>query len=167
MTQTESPSARRYRLRRIALRLLVATVLVLALLWIATPPGYPAAAWRATWVAPGTIPIFLTAVIAAAFALEIGVRIVAWAKRGDRSISGAGAVCFTLGLVSGLCALTLWLAPFGLVAAIPGLVVGGWVLRTERRGGEGHSLLNLTGLALNAADVLMVASQVITATIWL
>jgi hypothetical protein len=164
----ESPSARPWdRVRRIALRLLVAVVIVLLGAWVAGPPGDSTAALRAIPVVPGALALFVAAVMAVALALEGGVRIVAWAKRGDRSISGAGVACFVLGLVAGLCALTLWLALFGLVAAIPGLILGGFVLRNEKRRREGHSLLNLTGLALNTADVLVVASQVITATIWL
>ncbi len=154
----------RILVRRIALRLVSAAAVVVAMLWLGGPPGNRTATLRAIPISPRVALWFVASVLAAALALEAGVRIVAWAKkRGPRSISEGGIVCFALGLVSGLCALNSYLVIVGLATALPGLLVGCLVLRAERRRDEGHSLLNLTGLGLNAANVLTVAAAWITA----
>ncbi len=67
-------------LRHFALLLLVATVIVIALLWSAGPiEGDPWFVLRMS-TNPNALPFF-GSVIVTALALEIGVRIVAWAAR--------------------------------------------------------------------------------------
>ncbi len=160
---TESHSARYLNgLRRYALLLLAATVIVIALLRSAGPiEGQPWGLLRMV-TEPPALPYFLGVVIAVALILEIGVRFMAWANPGDRSLSGTGIVSFLLGLLSGLCAFSRWLSIFGLLTAIPGLLLGGFAFRDERRRGAGHSHLNLTGIALNAANVITVVSRAIS-----
>jgi hypothetical protein len=91
---------------------------------------------------------------------------IAWARREPRKLRPTGIVSFATGLISGIFALTLWLAFLALVVAPIGVGAACFALREETTNREGHSLLNPAGLLLNFVALGVLVSQVITATIW-
>ncbi len=92
--------------------------------------------------------------------------IVVGASRRPRQVSERGLFGFLLGLLSAALGISLWFAFVAAVTAPLGLFLGVSVLRRETRDQEGHSLLNLSGIALNATGLIIFASQVLSSTIW-
>ncbi len=151
-------------IRRWLGRVLVAAAFTSALAFLITPPGYLTRQFQAypLWIAGQLLAVFLVAFIVVLL-LE---KLIAWAARGHRTLRAGGVLSFVTGIVSGLCALTLWLAFVSVPVAPVGLVSAFFVLRSEVARGEGHSLVNIAGITLNILALGTFISQVITATVW-
>ena len=151
-------------MKRFLLRAAIAAGVTAALVFAITPPHYLRDQFE---IRPDRLTGQIAAVFAVVFALVfLGDAIGSWAKRGPRTLRASGILSFVTGLVSGMFALTLWLA-FLAVPVAPIGIGAAWVaLRAERANKEGHSLLNLAGLLLNVTALGVFASQIITATIW-
>ena len=151
-------------IQRLLGRVLVAAAFTSALAFLITPSGYLTRQFhvRPLWIVGQLLAVFLVAFIV----LLLVEKLIAWAVRGNRNLRAGGVLSFITGIVSGLCALTLWLAFVSVPVAPVGLASAFFVLRSEIARGEGHSLMNLAGIILNIVALGIFISQVITATVW-
>ncbi len=145
-------------------RILLAAGFTSALVFVMTPSGYLADQFQ---IRPWPIAGQLLAVFAVVFLLVLlGDTIVSWATRKPRTLRMSGVFSFVTGLISGVFALTLWLACLAVFVAPIGIASAWFTLHHEIKEGEGHSLINLAGLLLNAVALGVFISQIITSTVW-
>ncbi len=145
-------------------RLALAMVLTAALVYAMTPPGFVRDQIEVNAV---RTVAEIVGVFAAVFVLMLlGEIVIRWATRRPRTMRISGWVSLLTGLLSGLFAITLWLAFLAVPVAPIGIAAAGYVLRRETIEREGHSLVNLAGLLLNVVALGVFVSQIITATIW-
>lgn len=150
--------------RRWLVRAALAAGVTWAVVYVITPPRF---VWHQLEAYPGRTIGQLTAVFAVVLVLVVlGDMLVTWATRRPRRLRTSAVVSFVTGLLSGLFTLSLWFAFLSLPVAPIGIAAAWLALRRETAAGEGHSLMNLVGLILNLLALGVVASQVISATVW-
>ncbi|HSP14518.1 MAG TPA: hypothetical protein VLV78_07195 [Thermoanaerobaculia bacterium] len=147
-------------IRLLALAIALTTALVVAI----TPPHFVRD--QIEVATARTVAQLLGIFAAVLVLLFLGELVVRWASRRPRTLRISGLVSLLTGLLSGLLALTLWLAFLAVPLALIGIAAAWYALRLETIDRGGHSLVNLTGLLLNLAALAVFVFQIITATIW-